>query len=106
MTEWQEPHLPCVAAMQIAWDPLKALANAHKHGVTFDEAATVFGDPLAKVLPDPRHSYAEERLVLLGLSSRGRLLAVMFSESHPDVIRIYSARHATKYERRNYEENT
>ena len=92
--------------MHISWDPFKAAANVAKHGVSFDEAATVFGDPLGRFRPDPRHSSVEERFVLLGLSSRGRLLAVMFTEPEPDPLHLFSARPATKYERRNYEENS
>jgi uncharacterized DUF497 family protein len=52
------------------WDPKKAESNARKHGVTFDEASTVFGDPLALLMPDPDHSFGEERYVLLGMSNR------------------------------------
>ena len=61
-------------------DPEKAEANARKHGVTFVEAATAFGDPLAITIDDPRHSVEEERFVLFGRSGRGRLLAVMHTE--------------------------
>ena len=92
-------------AVHITWDRFKAVANVAKHGVTFEEAASVFGDPLGRFRSDPRHSLAEERFVLLGLSSRSRLLAVMFTEPEPDVIRLFSARPATPRERRNYEEN-
>jgi uncharacterized protein len=82
--------------VHISWDPFKAAANVAKHGVTFEEAATVFGDPLGRFLSDPRHSYVEERFVLLGLSSRSRLLAVMFTEPEPDLLHLFSARPATK----------
>ncbi len=85
------------------WDPAKAESNARKHGVTFTEAATAFGDPLSVTVPDPRHSLAEERHVLFGRSDRGRHLAVMHTERGL-VIRIISARLMTPRERREYEE--
>ena len=89
--------------MEFAWDPPKAARNLAKHGVSFEEAVTVFGDPLGCMIDDPRHSQDEERVVLLGLSQEQRLLAVMFSERE-DAIRIISARRATRRERRDYEE--
>ncbi len=85
------------------WDPRKAAENRAKHKVSFEEAVTVFGDPLGRITDDPRHS-EEERYVLLGLSERQRLLAVMFTE-RGDAIRLISARRATRRERRDYEEN-
>lgn len=85
------------------WDKAKAAANAKKHGVTFEEASTVFGDPLAILLGDPDHSIAEHRYVLLGTSSRGRLLVVAHAERPPRT-RLISARRATPRERRTYEE--
>ena len=83
------------------WDPTKAETNAHKHDVTFTEAATVFGDPLARTRADPRHSVGEERLVTLGQSRQGRLLVVAHTE-RGETIRIISARPATAHERRQY----
>ena len=85
------------------WDPRKAVANVAKHGVSFAEAATVFEDPLGRIVDDPRHSVGENRYVLLGVSYRQTLLAVMFTE-HGETIRIISAREATRQERRDYEE--
>jgi uncharacterized protein len=85
------------------WDQSKADRNARKHGVTFDEASTVFGDPLALLMPDPDHSRDEERFVVLGTSSRQRLLVVAFVERPPRT-RLISARPATAHERRRYEE--
>jgi uncharacterized DUF497 family protein len=79
-------------ALEFEWDPRKAAANLANHKVSFEEAATVFGDPLGRILADPRHSAIEERLVLLGISKERRLL------------RIISARRATRPERRGYEE--
>jgi uncharacterized DUF497 family protein len=90
-------------ALQFEWDPQKAAANLVKHGVSFEEAATVFGDPLGRFVADPRHSSEEERFVLLGSSREERLIAVMFVD-RSDKIRIISARQATRRERRHYEE--
>jgi hypothetical protein len=90
-------------ALRFEWDPEKAVGNLAKHGVSFEEAATVFGDPLGRIVDDPRHSADERRHVLLGFSERQRLLAVMFTE-RPHAIRIISARKATRRERRGYEE--
>jgi uncharacterized DUF497 family protein len=92
-------------ALNFEWDPWKAERNAEKHGVSFEEAQTVFGDPLGRITTDSRHSIHEERYVLLGSSGARRLLAVMFSE-RAEAIRIISARHATARERREYEEET
>jgi uncharacterized DUF497 family protein len=91
--------------LEFEWDPQKAAANLAKHKVSFEEAATVFGDPLGKIVPDPRHSSVEERLVLLGISGEGRLVAVMYVE-RAGAVRIISARRATGHERRDYEEIT
>ncbi len=90
-------------ALTFEWDPQKAARNLAKHGVPFEEAATVFGDPLGRIASDPRHSVDEERFVLLGLSRRQRLLAVMFAE-RAEAIRVISARRATRRERREYEQ--
>ena len=89
--------------MEFEWDPRKAAANLAKHEVSFEEAATVFGDPLGRIVADPRHSSDQERFVLLGLSQDQRLLAVMYVE-RGETIRIISARRATRRERRNNEE--
>jgi len=92
-------------ALQFEWDGRKAAANLVKHGVSFQEAVTVFGDPLGRIVSDPRHSIGEERFALLGLSEDRRLLAVMYADRE-DVIRIISARLATRHERREYEAGT
>jgi hypothetical protein len=84
------------------WHGLKAAANRAKHKVTFDEASTVFGDPLGRLADDPRHSEGEERFVLLGESDKHRLLVVMFSE-RGEAAHLISARKATRRERREYE---
>jgi uncharacterized DUF497 family protein len=88
------------------WDARKAVQNQAKHGVTFLEASTVFLDPLARIVPDGRHSALEVRLILFGHSSAGRLLAVMFTERAPSKVRIISARPATRRERHEYEEES
>jgi uncharacterized DUF497 family protein len=85
------------------WDPKKAESNARKHGVTFDEASTAFGDPLALLMPDPDHSFGEERYVLLGMSNRRRLVVAAFAERPPRT-RLISARRATGQEQRRYEQ--
>jgi uncharacterized DUF497 family protein len=90
-------------ALEFEWAPQKAAANLAKHKVSFEEAATVFGDPLGRIVADPRSSSEEERLVLLGLSQDQRLLAVMYVD-RGRAIRMISARQATRHERRNYEE--
>lgn len=92
-------------AFAFEWDPQKAIENARKHGVTFDEATTAFGDPFGIVVDDPRHSGGEARMVLLGYSQANHLLAVMFTE-RGDRIRLISARKATRREHRNYEEDS
>ncbi len=89
--------------LQFEWDARKAASNVAKHGVSFEEAMTVFGDPLGRIVDDPRHSRDETRYVLLGVSERQRMLAVMFTE-RAESIRIISARGATRRERRDYEE--
>jgi uncharacterized DUF497 family protein len=88
---------------QFEWDADKAEANFRKHGVSFDEAVTAFGDPLSVLLRDPDHSVGEERYLVLGLSTKQRLLVVAFVEGPPRT-RIISARLATRRERQDYEE--
>jgi uncharacterized DUF497 family protein len=85
------------------WDLRKATANLTKHGVSFDEATTVFGDPLSLLLADPKHSEDEERFLVLGFSNRQRLLVVAYAERSPRT-RIISARLATRQERNTYEQ--
>lgn len=88
--------------MQFEWNGTKAAANAAKHGVSFAEASTVFGDPLATTVVDPGHSVDELRFVTLGLSNAQRLLVVTHTDRDGRV-RIISARPATRRERRQYE---
>lgn len=87
------------------WDSVKAWQNAAKHSVTFEEAQTVFRDPLGGIIDDPLHSTDEQRLLLIGMSDRQRLITVMFTEKG-DRIRLISARQVTRVERRNYEETS
>jgi hypothetical protein len=89
--------------MEFEWDPNKAQMNLVWHGVSFDEAATVFGDPLSITVPDPNHSFDEERFIIVGLSYDDRLLIVSYTE-RGDNIRIISARELTQKERKDYEE--
>jgi uncharacterized DUF497 family protein len=86
------------------WDDDKASSNERKHGVSFPEAVTVFGNPLAAIFDDPDHSGDEHREILVGDSELGRLVIVSFHES-AGVIRIIGARPATPRERRDYQEN-
>jgi len=89
--------------MEFEWDDTKAEANERKHGVPFAEAMTVFADPLSLTGYDPDHSVNEDRYITMGLSATGRLLIV----SHADrgnLVRIISAREATRGERKDYED--
>lgn len=90
--------------MKVTWDPRKARSNLRKHGVSFDEAATVFQDDLARIHDDPDHSLGEHREIIVGYSALGRLLLVSFTESD-EVVRIITARPTDTRERRKHEEN-
>jgi uncharacterized protein len=89
--------------MRFEWDPVKAAANLRKHGVSFDEASTVFGDVLSVSGRDLAHSAGEVRFVTIGISSEGRILVVCHTDRR-NVIRIFSARPATRKEKKIYEE--
>ena len=89
--------------MQFEWDRGKAAKNFKKHGVSFDEAVTIFYDPLSATFPDPDHSVGEQRFVSAGYSSGGRLLVVSYTERGA-VVRLISARLATAKERKRHEE--
>ena len=95
-------------AYTFEWDPNKAVANRRKHGVGFEQAATVFKDPLAVSIYDEDHSDQEERWITLGKADNGQLLVVIhtYQEISPAeaVIRLISARPATPHEQRNYEQ--
>lgn len=88
--------------MVFEWDERKAQANLNKHQVSFEEASTVFGDPLSLTIDDPVHSEEESRFVTVGKSITGRVLIVVHSD-RGDYIRIISARKATRHERKQYE---
>jgi hypothetical protein len=88
------------------WNPAKAKAKLKKHGVDFREAATVFDDPLSVAFPDSDHSHGERRFWIVGASVHGRVLVGAYTEVSADLIRIISARVATRHERRFYEEDT
>jgi uncharacterized DUF497 family protein len=86
------------------WDEKKAKSNSRKHGVSFEEASTAFADDLSITIEDPLHSDDEDRLILIGLSKFSNTLVVVHVE-RADVLRIISARKATKKEQKFYEEN-
>lgn len=87
------------------WDPEKARANLEKHGISFTEAGTVFADPFARIVADDIHStLQEERFIILGQSQWTRLLVVVFVERTENLIRIISARKATRHETQRYKE--
>ena len=90
--------------LSFEWDESKANSNLAKHGVSFEEASTVFGDPLSLTIPDPAHSQAEDRSIVLGQSHQRKLLVVVHTE-RGDNIRIISARRASRGERKSYEES-
>ena len=90
-------------ALEFEWDPAKAELNLKEHGVSFDEATTVFRDTLSITISDPDHSDSEDRFIDIGMSHRMQLLVVSYTE-RKDKIRIISARRATRAERKNYEE--
>lgn len=91
--------------MNFEWDPVKARNNRRKHRVSFQEAATVFGDPLAVTYSDPDHSLSEQRFVTVGMSSADQVLIVAHADRNENV-RIMSARKTTQYERKHYEEKS
>ena len=90
--------------LNFEWDEKKAKSNMAKHAVSFAEATTVFGDPLSLTIPDPAHSQAEDRFIIIGSSHRRKLLVVVHTE-RGDNIRIISARPASRRERKSYEES-
>ena len=89
--------------LRFEWDRAKSAGNKRKHGVSFEEATTVFQDPLAKIHDDPDHSATERRDIIVGHSLQGQLLVVSFADRGSN-IRLISARPVTRYERRDYEE--
>jgi uncharacterized DUF497 family protein len=90
--------------LKFEWDRRKATANLSKHRVSFEEALTVFGDPLGRIFDDEDHAVQEHREIIIGHSSPGRLLVVCFT-ARAGSVRIFSARGTTRREREDYEEN-
>lgn len=91
-------------ALTFEWDEEKAESNLNKHRVSFEEARTVFGDPLALTMPDSHHSSDEERFITVGMSYRHTLLVVVYTERGSS-FRLISCRRATRAERQAYEED-
>ena len=91
-------------SLKFEWDPRKAASNLSKHRVSFEEALTAFADPLARIFDDEDHSAEEQREIIVGHSGKERLLIVCFT-AQADSVRIFSARKATRRERKEYEEN-
>ncbi len=87
------------------WDEAKAEKNIRNHGVSFDEALTVFVEPLSMMKPDAEHSYHEERLLIMGASYKQRVIVVSYTE-RGEIIRLIRARKATRHERKHYEQDT
>ena len=92
--------------MKFQWGPNKAVINLRKHNVSFEEAVTVFKDPLALIFSDENHSEDEHREIIIGISTLSRLLLVCFVERHEDTIRLITARPATHQEKKDYEKNS
>lgn len=92
-------------SLRFEWHPEKAANNLRKHKVSFEEAATVFDDPLGATVADPDHSTEEDRYVIVGRSNRRRLLIVAYAEREHN-IRVISARALTNHERQQYEANS
>ena len=90
--------------MQFEWNEEKAKSNLKKHEVSFEEAETVFDDPLFVIFADPDHSFEENRFIIMGESNQNRLLVVSYTERPPKT-RLISAREATHPERKKYEED-
>lgn len=90
-------------SLQFEWNDKKAIRNKRKHGISFEEATTAFGDELSITIDDPLHSEDEDRLILIGQSKTLKILVVIHIEKRED-IRIISARKATKKEQKIYEE--
>jgi uncharacterized DUF497 family protein len=95
----------CLMSLRHEWDEKKATSNLKKHKASFDEAMTVFDDPLAAIFDDDDHSLGEKREIIIGYSVLQRLIIVCFTQRAEDVVRIVSARVATREERQRHEEN-
>lgn len=90
-------------SLRFGWDTRKAQSNKKKHGITFEEASTIFGDPLSITIHDPAHSIGEDRFITIGTSINDKLIVVVHAD-HDDIIRIISARRAIRGEKRQYEQ--
>jgi len=90
--------------LRFEWDESKAEINKRKHGISFDEAQTVFTDDLSAMKPDVEHSNTEERFLIIGLSNKNRVIVVSYTE-RGDIIRLINARKATRNERKQHEED-
>jgi uncharacterized protein len=90
--------------MRFSWNQTKAASNFLKHGISFEEAATVFGDLLSDTFPDHNHSLEEQRFIIIGASESGKILVVAHTDDGV-LVRIISAREATAGERKSYEES-
>ena len=90
--------------MRFSWNQKKAASNLNKHGISFEEAATVFGDPLSDTFPNLDHSLEEQRFIIIGASESGKILVVAHTDDG-ELVRIISAREATTGERKSYEES-
>lgn len=90
-------------ALVFEWDEVKATSNLKKHKISFEEAKTVFNDPLSITIADPHHSLDEERYIDVGVSSKGQILVVVYTE-RAENIRLISCRKATKQEQKAYEQ--
>ena len=93
-----------ISLVRFRWDENKAARNLAKHRISFEEATTVFDDPLSDTFPDPDHSVEEQRFVIIGASERGTILVVAHTDDG-EIVRLISAREATYGERRAYEED-
>lgn len=93
-----------MSGITFEWDPAKAADNLSKHGISFEEAITVFANPLARIHVDPDHSEVEDREIIVGHSKQGKFLLVAFTERQAR-IRLIGARRATRQERKDYEES-
>jgi len=92
--------------VEFEWDPKKNLLNQQKHRLSFEEASTVFGDPLALTVPDPRHSEREFRYLTTGYTNSNRLVIVAHADIDDELVRIIAARNVEPSERRAYESGT
>jgi uncharacterized DUF497 family protein len=90
-------------ALQFEWDSKKAQSNKKNHGITFEEASTIFGDLLSITIADPTHSIGEDRFITIGRSINDKFIVVVHTD-RDDIIRIISARKATRNEKRQYEQ--